>query len=71
MRDAGLSMQYVALVQAEGGIEQRAVTTLKGFLPYDATGSEIISQMQAGPPKLTPAPLNQMNLGSRSVVIIQ
>lgn len=71
MRDAGLSMQYVALVQGDGGIEQRAVTTLKGFLPYDATGSEIISQMQAGPPKLTPAPLNQMNLGSRSVVIIQ
>ena len=71
LRDAGLSMQYVALVQAEGGIEQRAVTTLKGYLPYDATGAAIISQMQAGPPDITPAPMNQMTLGNRSLVIVQ
>ena len=69
MRDAGLSMQYVALVQAEGGVEQRNVSTLKGYLPYDDAGAVIISQMQAAPPNITPAPLNQMTVGDHDLVI--
>lgn len=69
LRDAGLSMQYVALVQTDSGVEQRTVSTLKGYLPYDDTGAAIISQMQAGPPNITPAPMNQMTVGARSFVI--
>ena len=69
MRDAGQSMQYVALVRAEGGVEQRNISTLKGYLPYDASGVAIISEMQAAPPNISPAPINQITVGDRSMVI--
>ena len=63
------SMRYVALIQAEGLIEQRSVSSLKGYLPYDAAGVEIIAQMQAAAPNITPAPINQLMVGERSLVI--
>jgi hypothetical protein len=70
LRDAGDSMRYEALVQINGVVERRSVSSLEGYLPYDANGASLIAQMQAAAPKMTPAPLNQMIVGARSLLIL-
>ena len=62
-------MRYEAFVQIDGTVERRTVSTINGDLPYDATGAELIAQMQAIPPKITPVPLNQISVGDRSLLI--
>lgn len=69
LRDAGDSTRYEALVQIGETVERRSVSALKGYLPYDETGAALIAQLQATPPILTPAPLNQISVGDRSLVI--
>ena len=69
LRDADDVMRYEALVQIGGTVERRAVSTLSGYLPYDASGAEVIGQIQAAPPIISPAPLNQITVGARSLVI--
>ena len=70
LRDAGDSMRYEALATMKGIVERRSVSSLEGYLPYDSAGAAIITQMQAGPPNMTPAPLNQMIVGDRSLLIL-
>jgi hypothetical protein len=62
-------MQYVGLVQINGTVEQHSVTALQGYLPYDATGAALIAQMQAALPAIAAAPLNQITVGDRGLVI--
>ena len=69
LRDTGDAMRYEAFVQIDGTVERRTVSTINGDLPYDATGAELIAQMQAIPPKITPVPLNQISVGDRSLLI--
>lgn len=64
LRDTGDSMRYEALVRNNGIVERRSVSTLAGDLPYDAAGAGMIAQMQAAPPIVTPAQLNQIAVGS-------
>ena len=70
LRDAGDSMRYEALATMKGIVERRSVSALEGYLPFDANGATIITQMQAGPPNITPAPLNQLIVGDRSLLIL-
>ncbi len=69
LRDTGDYMRYEALVKVNGTVERRSVATLEGYLPYDATGAAIITQLQAGPPIMTPAPLSQIKAGDRGLTI--
>ncbi len=69
LRGAGDLMQYEALVLVDGLVERRSVAPVSGYLPYDATGAEIIAQMQAAPPVTTPVPLNQIKVGERGLTI--
>jgi Domain of unknown function (DUF4153) len=69
LRETGDYMRYEALVQVAGMIERRSVSALEGYLPYDAAGIEIIAQMQAKPPSMSPVPLNQMTVGKQGLMI--
>jgi Domain of unknown function (DUF4153) len=69
LRDAGDSMRYEALAQIDGVVERRSVSSVKGYLPYDAAGATIIAEMQSAPPVISPAPINQMTLGGRDLII--
>lgn len=69
LRDAGDAMRYEALVQVGTLVERRSLSTLQGYLPYDAGGALIIAQMQAAPPVLSPVPLSQLTLGSQGIII--
>ena len=69
LRDAGDAMRYEALVQVGTLVERRSLSTLQGYLPYDAGGAQIIAQMQAAPPVLSPVPLSQLTLGSQGIMI--
>jgi hypothetical protein len=69
LRNMGDSMQYEALVQTNGIIERRSVSTLEGYLPYDASGAAIITELQTVPPIVTPVPLNQIKAGDRGLTI--
>ena len=69
LRDAGDAMRYEALVQVGTLVERRSLSTLQGYLPYDAGGAQIIAQMQAAPPVLSPVPLSQITVGSQGVMI--
>ncbi len=62
-------ISYEAFVQIDGIVERRSVSALKGFLPYDDSGADIIAQMQAAPPVISAAPINQMTVGDRSFTI--
>lgn len=70
LRDVGDSMRYEAFIRINGTVERRSVSSIEGYLPYDATGTAIIMQMQAAPPQMSPAPLNQMIVGDRSLLIL-
>ena len=70
LRDVGDSMRYEAFVRINGTVERRSVSSLEGYLPYDATGAAIIMQMQAAPPQMSPTLLNQMRVGDRSLLIL-
>ena len=69
LRDAGDAMRYEALVQIGTLVERRSMSTLQGYLPYDAGGAQIIAQMQAAPPVLTPVPLSQITIGGQGIMI--
>ncbi len=69
LRETGDYMRYEALVRVAGMIERRSVSVLEGYLPYDAAGTEIIAQMQAKPPSMSPVPLNQMTVGKQGLMI--
>jgi hypothetical protein len=69
LRDVTGYISYEAFVQIEGAVERRSVSSIKGFLPYDEGGAELIAQMQAAPPKISPAPINQITLGDRNLII--
>jgi hypothetical protein len=69
LRNAGDSMQYEALVQVDGMVERRSVSTIEGYLPYDASGAAIITELQTGPPIVTPVPMNQVRAGNRGLTI--
>ena len=60
---------YEAFVQINGVVERRTVSAIKGFLPYDDAVADIIAQMQAAPPMISAAPINQMTVGERSLTI--
>ena len=70
LRDVGDSMRYEAFVRINGTVERRSVSSLEGYLPYDPTGAAIIMQMQAAPPQMSPAPLNQMSVGDQKLLIL-
>lgn len=69
LRDFGDSIRYEALVRVNSSVERRTVSTLTGYLPYDAAGAQIITEMQAAPPVLAPIPLNQVMVGTRGLTI--
>lgn len=69
LRDSGDSMRYEALVQVGEVVERRSMSTLQGYLPYDVGGAQIIAQMQASPPVLSPVPLNQITVGGLGIII--
>lgn len=69
LRDAGNAMRYEALVQVGGSVERRSLATLQGYLPYDAGGAQIIAQLQAAPPVLSPVPLSQITVGGQGIII--
>ena len=71
LRDMGEAMTYLAFVQIDGKTEQRSISTMAGYLPYDATGATLIAQMQSAPPQMSPAPFNQMTVGDRTLFILQ
>lgn len=69
LRDAGDAMRYEALVQVGPLVERRSLSTLQGYLPYDAGGTQIIAQMQAAPPVLSAVPLRQITVGGQGITI--
>ena len=69
LRDAGDAMRYEALVQAGGAVERRSLSTLQGYLPYDAGGAKVIADMQAAPPVLSRVPLSQITAGGQGIMI--
>jgi Domain of unknown function (DUF4153) len=69
LRDTGDSMRYEALVMVNGTVERSSVSPIEGYLPYDASGVAIITQLQARPPVMAPVPLNQVKAGDRGLTI--
>ena len=69
LRDAGDYMRYEALVQVGTLVERRSMATVQGYLPYDAAGSNVIAEMQASPPVLSPVPLSQITVGGLGIMI--
>lgn len=69
LRDAGDAMRYEALVQVGAMVERRSLSTLQSYLPFDAGGAQVIADMQAAPPVLSPLPLSQIKVGKHAVFI--
>lgn len=69
LRDTGDAMRYEALVMVADVVERRSMSSLQGYLPYDAGGVKVIADMQAAPPLLAPVPLRQITAGGQGIMI--
>ena len=67
--DEGGFLNYNGLVLTADGLQSHAVQDRDGFLPDQGEGSDVLVALQAAPPVLEPAPMNQISVGAARLLL--
>lgn len=69
LRGEGGWVQLIGLADRDGFVIRPNVLALSGRLPDLTAGEALIARLQAAPPALSPAPLNQIEIGGDTVIL--
>lgn len=67
--DGGL-LNYIGLQMTADGLQIHGVQNFDGFLPDQGEGGDVLVALQAAPPVLEPAPLNQIRVGAARLLML-